>query len=142
MSVALRIPKEYLKGAELLLTLDNQQVAELVNGLQQAQTPFSYLRAARALAHRVPSIAPSDLTEVVEALFALYVVMATRETASSEFVDEFSEAARQQVAGTPADEKSVTDAKKRLTQLFGIEKLSTATKAKLIITEHQHSLCQ
>jgi hypothetical protein len=136
--VRLRIPTEFHEGLLLLFRLTDAQTDELVHALERAPLRFSSVQLASELASQISSISPSNLTQLTEALLATYVVFTTSDVDVNMFVDDLYESVLQQVKSPP---ESDTGVKSRLLRLYGIDRLAVSTKAKLIVTEHQHSFC-
>lgn len=133
-----RIPSDYHEGLRQLVALGDDQIAELSKALAGIPPSFTYLKTAQTLEGQL-KLPYAQLSAITEALFATAVVMASSEQEPKGFVEELLESVRSQVK--EVDPSNLAAARERLEHLFSIEWLSTIAKAKLIISEHQHSLC-
>jgi hypothetical protein len=135
----LRIPKDYHEGLAHLVAVGEETFNQLLAALREVPPTFTYLATTKALELRVPAASPAELASMTEALFATYSAMVSADVPPTAFVADLIEAIRTQVAGI--EPQSLANAKDRLRSLYTIDSLTTTAKAKVIISDHEHSLC-
>lgn len=141
----LTIPARHIAGMEILFSMPDDAMEELVAMLSG---PFSSLHIkpiASAVAARVKSIERPDVNKLVSAIISLYTVRTysdVRTSSTDEFVEEIcgamNRSGSKRLAITDDNRKRVEE---RLKKILSLDAFNIASKAMTLRFEHQRVFC-
>ena len=136
------IPEEYKGGMTTLLELKDAPIQELISALESAPLAMNYRTLSERVAPQVASIPREDVEEILEILVSLYVVRTSADVPVPEFIIDLCEAMDEsgdESLQIPSEKRD--NFSQRLINLFSINALSVAAKARSVLVDHEHALC-
>ena len=138
----LTIPEEYFDALEAILTLPEESIQELRSALDSIPISISEHILSEDAAAKIKTIPAEQVEDIVETLMSLSFLRDRARIDTEEFVEDLVEAAEEQELAEPdvLDERreSFTE---RLASLLNSKALSIATKARAVLVDHEHDLC-
>jgi hypothetical protein len=131
----LTIPPTHRPGIDALLSLppgDVDQLVEVLSALSDAASPRAV--AAHVAAH-MPSMSSSIAESIVGALYSLYAVQNSMESASAELAEEVTAAAERTPLQKTVERAGREHAVQTLSKLLGISRMAEKTKALDLLSE-------
>jgi hypothetical protein len=132
---SLTIPENYRAALKDIWQLSDDATRQLTSALSTAPLSPSPKEIAKAVSGIVSEIPANRLTDIVDAILALYLVRAQAEVSPDRFIKDL-------IASLPEVPPDGLDPlKKRLKALLTVENLSTITKAVNLRSEYAETYC-
>ena len=141
MATPLGVPRRYEGGIAKIRDLSDESTRELAAAFKQVPYTYNDSSLSTAVAAEVDTIAASDVEEIVDALFSLYVHRDHSRAAISEIVEGIAQTMEESNSEllrlSPEDRPHFEE---RLAELLSIDSLVVVVRAARLSIESEHSL--
>ena len=136
----MKVPERHRVGLEELSRLPDESIGPLVSALRELPLkPFSRARLLEVIKKSIADVEDVKVEELVDALGALYMVLASTELTASELVPDVVDALSVETALDPTQLDRLA---LRLLELLSIDRLGLIAKASSLLSDYEHDLCQ
>jgi hypothetical protein len=133
------IPKKRYNALVKLFSLPNELFQSLIANLQGAPFTFDLRSSLRSAISSLQDIQSEDVPDIIDALLSLYINRSGSDKSTTEYINEFSEAARESTSeGLRRIAESTEDIPARLTDIFKVSSVLLAAKASSVMYEYDH----
>jgi hypothetical protein len=137
---SLNIPETFRQGLSLIINLDETSAQEFIEALKHVLPAIYRKDVSARLAEKLSSIPPTDVREMVDALFGLSVGRSGSDVSVPQFVDDVLDTLSQDTEHKTITDENRAAIKQRLQELLDIDILRIGAKAFEVLFEHEHNL--
>jgi hypothetical protein len=139
---ALTIPDEYFDALESILEASEESIEELRLALENVPVSIGEHILSEDVSAKIKTFPTDEVEDIVQTLMSFSFLRDRVRVSTEEFVDDLVEAAEEQELADP----DIFDDKRdlfrdRLISLLDSKALVTAARARAVLVDHEHDLC-
>lgn len=137
------VPKQEIPVLQKLTEISEQQLSDLLAALDSSEPRLTRSAFVKAVAPKVPSIAPEDVNSLVGTVCSLHWTRYSEEISVEGIVDAIVSSLSKADAEAPFEPAKLQLLKSRLTVLLNLEdSIGVTAKALDVMTEHANIFCK